>query len=122
MLGRVGLRGNKAKQLVCTLSGGQKIRLLFASMLSQRPHMLVLDEPTNHLDVESVQALEEAIEAFKGAVVCVSHHRDFIISFARQVWIVGEGAVKVHHAEDELDVSNIIARYAESLGDELDEL
>ncbi len=55
------------------LSEGQKSRLVFAMICMQRPNLLLLDEPTNHLDIESIDALAEAIKAFNGGLVLVSH-------------------------------------------------
>ena len=91
-------------------------------MLPARPHLLLLDEPTNHLDLESVEALLAALDDFDGAVVCISHHRHFLTSFAREVWHVhpaGNGGggglslpsrVEVTHAEDKMVVEGIFDR------------
>ena len=59
-----------------------------------RPHLLVLDEPTNNLDLEAVEALADAVEAFRGGVVLVSHDQYFVSRVARQVKVVGNGQVK----------------------------
>lgn len=68
-----------------SLSGGERHRLYLASILEERPDLLVLDEPTNHLDIESRRLLEEALEAFPGAVITVSHDRTFIGAVAQRV-------------------------------------
>lgn len=113
LLARVGLRNNDVRKAVRSLSGGQKIRLLFASKLAHRPHLLVLDEPTNHLDSESLRALCAALDAFQGAVLCVSHHRGFVESIAKQVWLVGQGEILVQHAQDRTDMQQILRAYVD---------
>lgn len=92
-LGKFGITGDLALQSIETLSGGQKSRLAFASMIMTNPHMLVLDEPTNHLDVESIEALADALIKFKGCVVLVSHDEQFIKSVCKELWYVENGQV-----------------------------
>lgn len=92
-LGKFGITGDLALQSIETLSGGQKSRLAFASMIMSNPHMLVLDEPTNHLDVESIEALADALIKFQGAVVLVSHDEQFIKSVCKELWHVEDGKV-----------------------------
>ena len=60
------------------LSGGQKARVVFASLAMLRPHVLLLDEPTNHLDLESVDCLVDGLRAFEGGVLVVTHNTDLI--------------------------------------------
>jgi ATP-binding cassette subfamily F protein 3 len=72
-LGRFGFSGQKALTQVGALSGGEKARLLFALMSRTAPHLLLLDEPTNHLDMDSREALVEALNAYEGAVILISH-------------------------------------------------
>ena len=117
LLGAVGLRGNHvAHRAVRELSGGERTRLVFASeVLLIQPHLLLLDEPTNHLDLEAVEGLIIALDNFDGAVVCVSHSRHFIASFAREVWHVRRperatpiACVDVRHAEDPHAVEDIL--------------
>lgn len=92
-LGKFGISGDLALQSIETLSGGQKSRVAFASMIMTNPHMLVLDEPTNHLDVESIEALADALNKFQGAVVLVSHDEQFIKSVCSELWFVENGQV-----------------------------
>ena len=75
------------------LSGGQRSRVALAAVSYARPHLLVLDEPTNNLDLEAVAALADAVEAFQGGVVLVSHDQFFVQRVAREVFVVGKGAV-----------------------------
>jgi ATP-binding cassette subfamily F protein 3 len=63
-------------------------------VLGAQPHVLILDEPTNNLDLEAVEALADCVEAFEGGVVLVSHDNYFVTRVAREVLVVGNGAVK----------------------------
>ena len=93
-LGRFGLAQAKADVAVKGLSGGEKARLLFALMNRNAPHMLLLDEPTNHLDIEARAALVEALNAFAGAVVVVSHDPFLINHVAERLWRLAEGTCR----------------------------
>jgi len=87
-LGGFGLIGSLALQPIGSLSGGQKARLAFATVLYSPPHVLILDEPTNHLDGESLESLSEALSNFGGALVTVSHNRAFLSQNCREVWTI----------------------------------
>ena len=93
-LGRFGLDGSRHLIKISDLSGGQKARVVFASLALQKPHILMLDEPTNHLDVESVEALIEGVKAFQGGLVMVSHDARLISETECDLWVC-EGAEKV---------------------------
>ena len=93
-LARFGFSQDRALTIVASLSGGEKARLLFALMTADSPHILLLDEPTNHLDVDSRQALIQAINAFAGAVVIVSHDPHVIKLTANRFWLVADGTVE----------------------------
>jgi len=92
-LGSFGFSQERADTQIGNLSGGEKARLLFALMTSEKPHILLLDEPTNHLDVQSRQALIQAINSFAGAVVIVSHDPHVIELTADRLWLVADGRV-----------------------------
>ncbi|WP_340117964.1 ABC-F family ATP-binding cassette domain-containing protein [Pelagibius sp. 7325] len=92
-LGRFGFGADRAEVAVGKLSGGEKARLLFALMSRDAPHVLILDEPTNHLDVDSRQALVQALSAFEGAVILVSHDAHLVELVADRLWLVTDGGV-----------------------------
>jgi ATP-binding cassette, subfamily F, member 3 len=93
-LGRFGFSGQKATTLVGKLSGGERARLALALITRDAPHMLILDEPTNHLDVDSREALVQALNAYDGAVVIVSHDRHMIELTADRLVLVDSGEAK----------------------------
>ena len=92
-LGGFGFGKLRAETKIANLSGGEKARLLFSLMSCDKPHILLLDEPTNHLDVDSRQALIQAINAFAGAVVIVSHDPHVIELTADRFWLIDHGRV-----------------------------
>ncbi|MGH1368888.1 MAG: ABC-F family ATP-binding cassette domain-containing protein [Maritimibacter sp.] len=96
-----GLSVDQADTEVGRLSGGQKARLTLLIATIDAPHLLILDEPTNHLDMESREALVEALTAYSGAVVLVSHDMHLLSLVADRLWIVKDGAVAPF--EEDLD-------------------
>jgi ATP-binding cassette subfamily F protein 3 len=96
-----GLMADQADTLVGRLSGGQKARLSLLLATLDAPHLLILDEPTNHLDIESREALVEALTAYSGAVVLVSHDMHLLSLVADRLWLVQGGTVRPY--EDDLD-------------------
>ncbi len=75
ILGQVLLSGDDVYKLVGSLSGGERAKVAFAVMMLERGNVLILDEPTNHLDIGSKEMLEDALEAFDGTIIMVSHDR-----------------------------------------------
>ena len=73
------------------LSGGERTRLQLLLLMLQQPNLLVLDEPTNHLDIDSVEALEAALEEFDGTVCVISHDRYFLDRIVDRIVEVGGG-------------------------------
>lgn len=85
VLGRLLFSQDDIKKKVKVLSGGEKGRMLFGKLMMQRPNILVMDEPTNHLDMESIEALNMALEMYEGTLIFVSHDREFVSSLATRV-------------------------------------
>ncbi|MFN3607218.1 MAG: ABC-F family ATP-binding cassette domain-containing protein, partial [Cypionkella sp.] len=92
-LASFGLGADQAETVVGRLSGGQKARLSLLLATIDAPHLLILDEPTNHLDIESREALVEALTAYSGAVILVSHDMHLLSLVADRLWLVKGGAV-----------------------------
>lgn len=107
-----GLGADQAETAVGRLSGGQKARLTLLLATLDAPHLLILDEPTNHLDIESREALVEALTAYTGAVILVSHDMHLLSLVADRLWLVKDGRVTPYDEDLEayrsllLNVSN----------------
>ena len=89
-LGRFGFSGDEAQRVAGTLSGGERARVALAMIVLARANLLLLDEPTNHLDVESIEALEDALESYGGTAILVSHDRALLRSSATRTWVLHE--------------------------------
>jgi len=89
-LGRFDFSGDTVLRRSDSLSGGERARMALAMMMLSGANLLVFDEPTNHLDVESIEALEDAIEAYEGTVVLVSHDRALLRALCTRLWILHE--------------------------------
>ncbi len=86
LLGQMLFPRDDASKRTDVLSGGEAARLLFCKLMLQKPNVLVLDEPTNHLDLESINALNIALQRYPGTVLLVSHDEDLIDEVATRVW------------------------------------
>jgi ATPase subunit of ABC transporter with duplicated ATPase domains len=84
-LGQMLFSKDDSEKSVKVVSGGEQRRLMFGKLMLQRPNVIVMDEPTNHLDMESIEALNLALENYPGTLIFVSHDRDFVSSLATRV-------------------------------------
>ena len=84
-LGRLLFSGDDVKKPVRVISGGEQGRMLFGKLMLLRPNVLLMDEPTNHLDMESIESLNNGLDAFTGTLVFVSHDRQFVSSLANKI-------------------------------------
>ena len=87
-LGRFGFSGQEVLRRADSLSGGERARVALAILMLSGANLLVLDEPTNHLYVESIEALEDAIEGYDGTVILVSHDRALLRALTTRIWIL----------------------------------
>jgi ATP-binding cassette subfamily F protein 3 len=92
-LGQFRFAGEMVHQAVGSLSGGERARLVLATIVWQRPNLLLLDEPTNHLDLTTREALSMALNEFEGTVMLVSHDRALLREVCDEFWLVARGAV-----------------------------
>ena len=84
-LGRLLFGSNDVDKPVRVLSGGEKGRMLYGKLILQKPNVMIMDEPTNHMDMESIEALNMALEKYKGTLIFVSHDRQFVSSLADHI-------------------------------------
>ena len=86
LMGQMLFSGDDAMKPTRALSGGETARLIFCRLMLQKPNFLVLDEPTNHLDLESINALNIALQRYDGTVLLVTHDHDVIDEVATRIW------------------------------------
>ncbi|MBF1073950.1 MAG: ABC-F family ATP-binding cassette domain-containing protein [Prevotellaceae bacterium] len=96
LLGAFMFGGEISEKYVKVLSGGERSRLAMIRLLLEPVNLLILDEPTNHLDMQSKDVLKEAIKAFDGTAIIVSHDRDFLDGLVSKVYEFGGGKVREH--------------------------
>ncbi len=111
-LGRMLFSKDDSNKSVKAVSGGEKSRLMFAKLILQRPNVMVMDEPTNHLDMESIEALNLALENYPGTLIFISHDRDFVSSLATRIIEITPDGVS--------DFTGTYEEYRRSLGVEED--
>jgi ATPase subunit of ABC transporter with duplicated ATPase domains len=103
LLGQMMFPREDADKRTEVLSGGEAARLLFCKLMLQKPNVLVLDEPTNHLDLESVNALNIALQRYPGTLLVVTHDEDLIDEVATRIW----------HFEGNHQITDFKGAYAE---------
>jgi ATPase subunit of ABC transporter with duplicated ATPase domains len=96
LLGQMLFRGEEGLKKTEALSGGEAARLLFCKLMLQKPNILVLDEPTNHLDLESIMALNTALQKYEGTVFLVTHDQDLIEEVGTRIWHFEGGPTDFH--------------------------
>ena len=103
ILGQMLFPRDDADKRTDVLSGGEAARLLFCKLMLQKPNVLVLDEPTNHLDLESINALNIALQRYQGTILLVTHDEDLIDEVATRIW----------HFEGDHDITDFKGAYEE---------
>ena len=93
LLGQMLFTGEEGLKPTHALSGGETARLLFCRIMLLKPNVLILDEPTNHLDLESINALNIALQKFEGTVLLVTHDQDLMEEVGTRVWSFEQGAI-----------------------------
>jgi ATPase subunit of ABC transporter with duplicated ATPase domains len=93
ILGQMLFRGEEGLKPTAALSGGEAARLLFCKLMLQKPNILIFDEPTNHLDLESINALNIALQRYEGTVLLVTHDHDLIDEVATRIWHFDNGVI-----------------------------
>jgi ATPase subunit of ABC transporter with duplicated ATPase domains len=94
ILGKMLFSKDDSLKSVKVISGGEQGRMLFGKMMLQKPNILVMDEPTNHLDMESIEALNLALENYPGTLIFVSHDREFVSSLATRILEITENNIE----------------------------
>ena len=94
LMGQMLFSGDDALKPTNALSGGESARLIFCKLMLQKPNFLVLDEPTNHLDLESINALNIALQKYDGTVLLVTHDHDVIDEVATRIWHFHGGKIE----------------------------
>jgi ATPase subunit of ABC transporter with duplicated ATPase domains len=94
LMGQMLFSGEDALKPTAALSGGESARLIFCRLMLQKPNFLVLDEPTNHLDLESINALNIALQRYDGTVLLVTHDHDVIDEVATRIWHFSGGKIE----------------------------
>lgn len=96
ILGQFLFRGEDVEKKVSVLSGGERSRLALAKLMLQPYNVLILDEPTNHLDMHSKDILKQALQAFEGTLILVSHDRDFLTGLSDKIYEFAKRKIKKH--------------------------
>ncbi len=96
VLGKMLFGKEDVEKSVKSLSGGEKGRMIFGRLMLQKPNILLMDEPTNHLDMESIEALNLALDNYEGTLIFVSHDREFVSSLSTKIIELKEDGVEYY--------------------------
>ena len=110
LLGQMLFSGEEGLKPTEALSGGETARLLFCRIMLQKPNVLVLDEPTNHLDLESINALNIALQKYEGTVLLVTHDEDLLEEVGARVWQFRDGRIIDVKSSYEEHTSQVVSR------------
>ena len=94
ILGQMLFSGEEGGKPTKALSGGEQARLVFCKLILTKPNILIFDEPTNHLDLESINALNIALQRYEGTVLLVTHDHDLIDEAATRLWVFHDGGIE----------------------------
>lgn len=119
LLGSFGFSGEDTEKPCAVLSGGEKIRLLFARIFSLTPNFLILDEPTTHLDLKARENLQKAISSYKGTVCFVSHDIEFLKNTATSILAIENGQVKKYYGNYEYYLEKVSENSIENIEQQL---
>lgn len=98
-LGGFGFIGNQAISAIEPMSGGEKARLVLATLVLKKPNLLLLDEPTNHLDLEMRHALNVALQSYQGSLLVISHDRHLLETVTDELWLVADGQLTYYDGD-----------------------
>ena len=93
LLGRMLFRGDEGQKPTATLSGGERVRMLFCKLMLLKPNVLLLDEPTNHLDLESCSALADGLSSYQGTLFVATHDRNVLSESCTRIWRLRDGEI-----------------------------
>ncbi len=108
LLGRMLFRGDEGLKATATLSGGERVRMLFCKLMLLKHNVLILDEPTNHLDLEGCSALAEGLAEYKGTLIVATHDRNLLSESCNRIWRIRDGEI--------LDFSGTYDNFVERYG------
>lgn len=109
ILGAFLFGGEEIDKKVKVLSGGERTRLAICKLLFEDFNFLIMDEPTNHLDLSSKEILKDALRAYEGTILLVSHDRDFLDGLSNKIWEIQDGQIRTHY----FGVNEFLQRIAE---------
>lgn len=111
ILSKFGFQKDEYNREISTFSGGEKTRIAFSKLLLQNPELLILDEPTNHLDIDIIEWLEDYLNKYEGAVLIVTHDKNFISKVCRKILEIDQKTSHIYHGTFDEYQEEKIKRY-----------